>query len=196
MFVGQFPVPTDGPTSFAYLFVTDDPEAMAVTFESEAGENALLLFFAVGSAVFGFDDIGPVGVALAFRLVLLALAYAVGPVSGCHGNPAVTLGVLLSRAIGPWEGGRVCRCAARGRGTRGRRAPVGGRRRRGERSDRRAGHQLVGATVNGFGTFLVEVLLTFLLVLVVLMVTRTDAAPVSRDVDPTTAAPETARDVP
>lgn len=53
-----------------------------------------------------------------------------------------------------------------------------------------------GPTVNGFGTFLVEVLLTFLLVLVVLMVTRTDAAPVSRDVDPTTAAPETARDVP
>jgi len=63
----------------------------------------ILVFFAVGSAVFGFDDIGPVGVALAFGLVLLALAYAVGPVSGCHVNPAVTLGVLLSRAIGPRE---------------------------------------------------------------------------------------------
>jgi aquaporin Z len=36
---------------------------------------------------------------LAFGLVLLALAYAIGPISGCHVNPAVTLGVLLSRGI-------------------------------------------------------------------------------------------------
>ena len=42
---------------------------------------------------------GPSGVALAFGLVLLALAYAIGPISGCHVNPAVTLGVLLSRGM-------------------------------------------------------------------------------------------------
>lgn len=63
----------------------------------------ILVFFAVGTAVFGFDKVGPVGVAFAFGLVLLALAYAIGPVSGCHVNPAVTLGVLLSRAISPRE---------------------------------------------------------------------------------------------
>lgn len=59
----------------------------------------LLVFFAVGSAVFGIDRIGVVGVALAFGFVLLALAYAIGPISGCHVNPAVTLGVLLTRRI-------------------------------------------------------------------------------------------------
>lgn len=42
-----------------------------------------LVFFAVGSGVFGIDEIGPVEVALAFGLVLLALVYAIGPISGC-----------------------------------------------------------------------------------------------------------------
>jgi aquaporin Z len=36
------------------------------------------------------------GIALAFGLSLLAMVYAVGPISGCHVNPAVTLGVYIS----------------------------------------------------------------------------------------------------
>lgn len=59
----------------------------------------LLVFIAVGAAVAGLEEIGPLGVALAFGFVLLALAYALGPVSGCHVNPAVTLAVFLRRGI-------------------------------------------------------------------------------------------------
>ena len=51
----------------------------------------MLVFFAVGSAVFGYNDIGPLEVALCFGVVLLALAYAIGPISGAQaprGPPA------------------------------------------------------------------------------------------------------------
>lgn len=66
--------------------------------------TGLLVFFGVGVATlmfgFGFDGgsvaAGVVATALAFGLVLLALAYAIGPLTGCHVNPAVTLGALLA----------------------------------------------------------------------------------------------------
>jgi aquaporin Z len=78
--------------------------------------TALLVFFGVGVATlmfgFGFDGgsvaAGVVATALAFGLVLLALAYAIGPLTGCHVNPAVTMGALLTRrlpvrdAVGYW----------------------------------------------------------------------------------------------
>ena len=78
--------------------------------------TGLLVFFGVGVATlmfgFGFDGgsvaAGVVATALAFGLVLLALAYAIGPLTGCHVNPAVTLGALLTGrlpvrdAVGYW----------------------------------------------------------------------------------------------
>src|SRR5207245_937863 len=48
--------------------------------------TALLVLVGVGAAVAGLKTGGAVVVALAFGLVLLALAYALGPVSGCHVN--------------------------------------------------------------------------------------------------------------
>src|SRR5580704_16269763 len=60
----------------------------------------VLVFGGVGSAVLAGSHIGFVGIAFAFGLSLLAMVYTIGPISGCHINPAVTLGVLLARKIG------------------------------------------------------------------------------------------------
>ena len=60
----------------------------------------VLVFGGVGSAVLAGSHIGFAGVALAFGLSLLAMVYTIGPISGCHINPAVTLGVLLAKRIG------------------------------------------------------------------------------------------------
>ena len=59
----------------------------------------VLVFAGCGSAVLAGEHIGFLGVSLAFGLALLAMAYTVGPVSGCHINPAVTLGLFLSRKM-------------------------------------------------------------------------------------------------
>jgi aquaporin Z len=66
---------------------------------AEAVGTFVLVFGGVGSAVIAGEAIGALGVALAFGLSLLVMAYAIGPISGCHINPAVTVGMLLSRKI-------------------------------------------------------------------------------------------------
>ncbi|MEC4020424.1 MIP family channel protein [Streptomyces sp. H27-D2] len=143
---------------------------------SEFLGTLLLVFFAVGSAVLAGEYIGTFGIALAFGFTLLALAYALGPISGCHVNPAVTLGMLLARRISPrtaveyWIAqllGGIAGAAllfllakqvpglktSEAFGSNG-------------FADRSAVH------INTGGAFLAEVVLTFLLVYVVLAVTH------------------------
>ncbi|MGA8115265.1 MAG: aquaporin [Actinocatenispora sp.] len=139
----------------------------------------LLVFFAVGSAIAGLNTIGVVGVAFAFGLVLLALMYAVGPVSGCHVNPAVTLGMLLARRISVLSAvGYVLAQLAGG---------IAGAALLklitsvGDVTDQTGNFGAdaygVGAGINGAGAFLLEIVLTMLLVFVVLMMTGKAAAP-------------------
>jgi aquaporin Z len=73
----------------------------------------VLVLGGVGTAVLTGDLAGTLGIALAFGLSLLVLFYVIGPISGCHVNPAVTLGLLFCRKIAPAHavGYVVAQCA-------------------------------------------------------------------------------------
>jgi aquaporin Z len=151
----------------------------------------LLVFLAVGAAVFGISALvgtdaagskgpgsGVVGVALAFGLVLLGIAYAFGPVSGAHVNPAVTLGMLVSKrmnateAVGYWiaqflggiAGGAMLALFVSSFGVTDYTGALGT-------------NSYDNGNINMAGAFVLEALLTAAFVLVILLVTERVAAP-------------------
>lgn len=73
----------------------------------------VLVLMGCGAAVFagnpadvvGAGGVGTLGVAFAFGLSVIAMAYAIGSISGCHINPAITLGVWLSGRMNAKDAG-------------------------------------------------------------------------------------------
>jgi len=146
--------------------------------------TGVLVFFGVGTAtlMFGFQmdrgvvAAGVVATALAFGLVLLALAYAIGPLTGCHVNPAVTMGALLAGrlpvrdAIGYWvaqfAGGILGALLLWGMFSA---SPLYSRSRTGLGTDGWGAESDIH--IGGGGAFLAEVVLTAMFVFVILAVT-------------------------
>lgn len=70
----------------------------------------ILVLFGCGTAVVAGDKVGILGIAFAFGLALIGAAYGIGPISGCHINPAVSMGVYvagrmtLKDMLGYWVG--------------------------------------------------------------------------------------------
>ena len=64
----------------------------------------VLVLTGCGAAVFAgagqpFASVGTLGVAFAFGLAVIAMAYTIGKISGCHINPAITFGLWISKKI-------------------------------------------------------------------------------------------------
>ncbi|MCD7740739.1 MAG: MIP family channel protein [Ruminococcus sp.] len=142
-----------------------------------------LVLFGCGTAVvcggfsggLGFGFLGVVAIALAFGLSIVAAAYAIGDISGCHVNPAVSLAVLINgkmsvkdfvgyviaQILGAFAGSAIlqlivsCSETLDGAGANG----YG---------------DLSGVGLNMGGAFVVEVVLTFVFIMTILGVTRTE----------------------
>src|SRR5215510_2161484 len=74
-----------------------------------------LVLIGCGAAVLaGFGVVGQEGIAWAFGLAIVAMAYGIGPVSGCHVNPAVSFGAWIAQCLGAIVGAGVLLVIASG----------------------------------------------------------------------------------
>lgn len=134
---------------------------------------------AVLAAAFPGVGIGLLGVSLAFGLTVLTMAYAIGPISGCHLNPAVTLGLAvggrfpykdlpgywIAQVLGALAASAILYAIATGNGS-----AIGGFAANGYGAHS-PGHYGLGAA------FLAEAVMTFFFLLVILGSTAKKAAP-------------------
>ena len=77
---------------------------MPKKFAAEFVGTFTLVLFGCGAVVLaGFDVVGQTGIAWAFGLAIVAMAYGIGPISGCHVNPAVSFGAWVAGRMTPGE---------------------------------------------------------------------------------------------
>lgn len=69
---------------------------MVKKFSAEFIGTMVLVLFGCGAAVLGPAPFDQLAVSLAFGLAIVAMAYGIGPVSGCHVNPAVSLAAFVA----------------------------------------------------------------------------------------------------
>ena len=139
----------------------------------------VLTFVGCGAAAIsgGIDGVlGVLGIAMAFGLSIVAMAYSIGNISGCHINPAVSLSMLLSKKMSAKDfGGYVIAQVLGGIAAAGLLAAV----------NSMCNPVLEGLGTNGFdsasyvglsmtGAIIVEVVLTLIFILAILGVTSTD----------------------
>ena len=88
-----------------------------------------LVLIGCGAAVIAGEQLGYTGISFAFGLALIAMAYGIGPISGCHINPAVSLGAYIagrlslsdlisysiSQVLGAITGAAILYCIASGK---------------------------------------------------------------------------------
>src|SRR3989337_2285781 len=74
-------------------------ENIAKKYLAELLGTFVLVFIGCGSAVLAGTYIGFMGISFAFGLSVLAMVYAIGGISGCHINPAISVSMLVAGKI-------------------------------------------------------------------------------------------------
>ena len=147
---------------------------------SELIGTMVLVLFGCGSAAIAGDVLGNLGIAMAFGLSIVAMAYVIGDISGCHINPAVSIGLwidgrmetkdlimyIIFQCIGAIIGTAILAVLINSAPTLGGYMTTGlGQNGFGAAS---------GVGINLYGALITEVILTFVFVFTVLGVTRSE----------------------
>jgi aquaporin Z len=94
------PCPLPGAIMSAATFRPDRPQplgcVMAKKMFAEFIGTLTLVLIGCGAVVLAGEHVGQLGIALAFGFAIVAMAYGIGPISGCHVNPAVSLAVFVA----------------------------------------------------------------------------------------------------
>ncbi|MBQ9025898.1 MAG: MIP family channel protein [Methanobrevibacter sp.] len=147
---------------------------------SELIGTMVLVLFGCGSAAIAGSVLGNLGIAMAFGLSIVAMAYVIGDISGCHINPAVSIGMwidgrmeikdlimyIIFQCIGAIIGIAILAALINS-------APIlGGYMATGLGQNGFGAASSVG--INLYGALITEIILTFVFVFTVLGVTRSE----------------------